>query len=198
MHLFSTMQIVNPHSLTDSDLLLDLSEGSKDAFDVLYNRYWKKVFNTAYKRVSDKEIAEDITQDIFLQLWISGTTKQIMDLPAYLYVAVRNGVFKRMGREVKYTELPDNAVEIENPLQATDSKILHAEFINSFQLLVENLPEQQRIIFKLRFNENLSSQQIAEQLQISPKTVRNHIGRALATLKTEIVLFQVLLLIAKI
>lgn len=191
------MQIIAPHSLTDTDLLLDLSEGSRDAFDILYNRHWKKVFNTAYKRVNDKEIAEDITQDIFLQLWISGTTKQIMDLPAYLHVAVRNGVFKRMGREVKYTELPDNAVEIENPLQAADSYMLHQEFINSFQLLVESLPEQQRIIFKLRFNESLSSQQIAERLQISPKTVRNHIGRALATLKTEIVLFQVLLFIAK-
>jgi len=191
------MQIVNSHSLTDAELLLDLSEGSKDAFDILYNRYWKNVFNTAYKRVNDKEIAEDISQDIFLQLWISGTKKQIADLPAYLHVAARNGVFKRMGREEKYTELPDNASEIEHPLQTADSKMLHQEFINSFQLLIENLPEQQRIVFKLRFNESLSSQQIAEKLQISPKTVRNHIGRALATLKTEIVLFQILLLVVK-
>jgi len=191
------MQIIATHSLTDADLLLDLSEGNRDAFDILYNRYWKKVFNTAYKRVNDKEIAEDITQDIFLQLWISGTTNKIIDLPAYLHVSVRNGVFKRMGREEKYTGLPDNVVEIENPLQAADSNMLHQEFINSFQLLVESLPEQQRIIFKLRFNESLSSQQIADQLQISPKTVRNHIGRALATLKTEIVLFQILLLITK-
>jgi RNA polymerase sigma-70 factor (ECF subfamily) len=191
------MHIANMNSLTDADLLLDLSEGNRGAFDILYNRYWKKVFNSAYKRVNDKEIAEDITQDIFVQLWIRGSKTLILDLPAYLFVAARNGVFKRMEKENKYTELHDTVIELETPFQQADAKILHREFINSFNRLVENLPEQQRIIFKLRFNESLSSKQIAEKLQISQKTVRNHIGRALATLKSEVVLFQLLLLVLK-
>jgi len=189
---------INRNEATDADLLLNLREGSRDAFDILYNRYWKKVFNAAYKRVDDKEIAEDIAQDIFVQLWVRGTTSLIVDLPGYLFIAARNGVFTRMGKEEKYVELPANVFEVgDDDFAGADSKVLHQEFINSFNKLVENLPEQQRIIFKLRFHDSLSSQEIAEKLQISPKTVRNHIGRALATLKNEMIVFQILLFLVK-
>ncbi len=188
---------INLSILPDSDLLQRLSKGNRDAFDVLYNRYWKKVFNGAYKRVNDREIAEDITQDIFVQLWIRGSKTLILDLPAYLFVAARNGVYKRMGKEDKYTELPDNINEDSGLVHHADSKLLYKEFITAFNVLVETLPEQQRIIFKLRFTESLSSQEIAEKLQISPKTVRNHIGKALATLKTEMLLFEVIILLLK-
>ena len=64
------MHVVDINSITDADLLFDLSKGDRVAFDILYNRYWKKVFNLAYKRVNDREIAEDIAQDIIVQLWI--------------------------------------------------------------------------------------------------------------------------------
>lgn len=60
--------------------------GARHAFDILYNRYWKLVFNTAFKRLNDMERAQDITQDVFVQLWTSGTTTSIKNLPAYLNV----------------------------------------------------------------------------------------------------------------
>jgi RNA polymerase sigma-70 factor (family 1) len=188
------MQDTDLYAANDTVLLLEISKGSRQAFNVLYDKYWKKVYNIAYKRINDREIAEDITQDIFLQLWTRNADAIILDLPSYLNIAARNGIFKRMGKEDKYTELRDDVHEIENQLNGADSKILHKEFLEAFIELVEALPDQQRTVFKLKFNENLSSQQIADKLQISPKTVRNHIGRALATLKSELVLLQLLML----
>ena len=47
----------------DTELLLRLGNGDKHAFDILYNRYWKQVFNAAYKRLGDREQAQDIAQD---------------------------------------------------------------------------------------------------------------------------------------
>jgi RNA polymerase sigma-70 factor (ECF subfamily) len=188
------MQDFDLYAANDTVLLLEIGKGSRSAFNVLYDRYWKKVYNIAYKRINDREIAEDVTQDIFVQLWTRNSDSIILDLPSYLNTAARNGIFKRMGKEGKYTELPDDVHEIENQLNGADSKLLHKEFMDAFMELVEALPDQQRTIFKLRFNDNLSSQQIADQLQISPKTVRNHIGRALTTLKSELIVLQLLML----
>ena len=188
------MQNTDLYAVNDNELLLEISKGNRVAFNVLYDKYWKKVYNLAYKRINDREIAEDITQDIFIQLWTRNADSSIIDLPSYLNTAAKNGGFKRLGKEGKYTELPDNVQEIENPLIGADSKILHKEFLDAFAELVDALPQQQRVIFKLRFNDNLSSQEIADKLQISPKTVRNHIGRALITLKSELVLLQLLMI----
>lgn len=167
----------------DTELLLLLSKGSKPAFDVLYNKYWKQVYNTAFKRLNDADRAQDIAQDVFVQLWIRGSKAPIDNLPAYLLVAARNGVFKQMEKEAKYLALPDSAEELESPLGRADAHMLHDEFLKAFINLINTLPPQQQIIFNLRFNEGLSSQQIADKLQISPKTVRNQMGRALTTLR---------------
>lgn len=189
------MQDNDLYTASDTVLLLEIRKGSRHAFNVLYDKYWKKVYNIAYKRINDREIAEDVTQDVFVQLWTRNTDVIILDLSSYLYAAIRNGVFNRLGKEEKYTELPDDAGNIENQFGSADSKMLHAEFLSAFNALVDALPEQQRIIFKLKFNENLSSRQIADKLQLSPKTVRNHIGRALEKLKAELALFQFLIIL---
>lgn len=187
------MQLVDLYIDEDAELLAQLNEGNRRAYDILYEKYWKKVFNAAYKRLNDKELAQDVAQDVFVQLWIRGTKAPIENLPAYLFVAARNGVFKRMEKEGRYTDMPDTIDQLENPLDRADSNVLHQEFLSAFNQLVEALPAQQRIIFKLRFNESLSSQEIADKLQISPKTVRNQIGKALATLRTELVFMQLII-----
>jgi RNA polymerase sigma factor (sigma-70 family) len=77
-------------------------------------------------------------------------------------------------------------------LERADADVLYHEFLKSFNQLIDALPAQQRIIFKMRFEEDLNSAQIAHQLQISPKTVRNQLGKALATLRSSLLLFQVI------
>lgn len=172
----------------DSVLLLQLSEGSKYAFDILYDRHWKQVFNAAYKRLNDVEQAKDIAQDVFVQLWTRGSKSPIENLPAYLFVAARNSVFKHLEKEGKYAALPEMAEQLESPNERADGDILHAEFLKAFEALINTLPAQQRLIFKLRFENELTSQQIADQLEISPKTVRNQLGKALAYLRTSMFL----------
>ena len=182
------------NSVGDHELLLQLSEGNKHAFDILYNRYWKLVFNTAFKRLNDMERSQDIAQDVFVQLWVRGTASPIENLPAYLNVATRNGVFKHLEKEGKYAALPDTVAQLEGTLGDADAKILHDEFLEAFDQLIESLPSQQRIIFRMRFEDDLSSQEIADRLQISPKTVRNQLGKALNKLRTSLMLFYAVVL----
>ncbi|MEJ2882046.1 RNA polymerase sigma factor [Pedobacter sp. GR22-6] len=176
----------------DTELLLRLGNGDKHAFDILYNRYWKQVFNAAYKRLGDREQAQDIAQDVFIQLWTRASKAPIDNLSGYLMVATRNGVFKKMEKEAKYSALPESVHQMESATGA-DSGVLHQEFLFAFQALIETLPPQQRLIFKMRFEEELNSHQIAEKLEISVKTVRNQLGKALATLRSSLLLIHVLL-----
>ena len=75
--------------ITDSDLKAMLMRGSETAFDKIYERYWKKLFNEANKRLNDLELSEEIVQDIFIDLWVKREKKEIDNLYAYLTTAVR-------------------------------------------------------------------------------------------------------------
>ncbi|WP_158800073.1 RNA polymerase sigma factor [Pedobacter sp. L105] len=181
------------HNAEDTELLLQLSKGNKGAFDILYDKYWKQVFNSAYKRLNDIDYAKDIAQDVFVQLWIRGNKSPIENLPAYLFVVARNSVFKHLEKESRYSAIPDMAQHIEDPLNRADAEVLYDEFLTAFNQLIDQLPTQQRIIFKMRFEEDLSSQQIADILQISPKTVRNQLGKALSTLRASLLMIYLIL-----
>ena len=185
----------NLDGATDVVLLAQLSEGSKPAFDTLYNRHWKLVYQAALKRLNNAEIAQDVAQDVFVQLWIRGNKSIIENLPAYLLVSSRNAVFKLMEKEARLSSVTvENSPEIESPFNRADASILHKEFLASFEKLVDALPVQQRIIFKMRFEEDLSTQHIAEILNISPKTVRNQLGKVLTTLRKHLLLLNSLIM----
>jgi RNA polymerase sigma factor (sigma-70 family) len=185
----------NLDGATDVVLLAQLSEGSKPAFDTLYNRHWKLVYQAALKRLNNAEMAQDVAQDVFVQLWIRGNKSIIENLPAYLLVSSRNAVFKLMEKEARLSSVTvENSPEIESPFNRADASILHKEFLASFEKLVDALPVQQRIIFKMRFEEDLSTQHIAEILNISPKTVRNQLGKVLTTLRKHLLLLNSLIM----
>lgn len=183
--------------LTDQELLELLVAGRRDAFDVLYSRYWKQVLNQAYKRLGDKDAAQDIAQEVFFQLWKRGSGNLIDNLPAYLFVAVRNAVFKHFEKESKYESLSDVVFEMETRHASADGNLLYLDFIKSFDQLVDSLPPQQSIIFRLRYEDGLDTQQIADKLQLSVKTVRNHLGRALATCRESLLFAQLLFLLLR-
>jgi RNA polymerase sigma-70 factor (family 1) len=179
----------------ERQLLLQLSEGSKLAFDILYEKHFKTVFNSAYKRLNNVQAAEDIAQEVFVQLWLRGSKVPIENLKAYLFVLVKNNVFRFIEKEAKYTTLPDLAIQIEDPLDRADAILLHEEFLKNYNQLIEALPAQQRLIFKMRFDQDLTSSEIAEKLQISPKTVRNQLGKSLSTLRNSLMIIQIFFLL---
>src|SRR5687768_916643 len=77
----------------DEEILLkDLREGSEEAFLKIYETYWYKVFLIAYKRLGKKDIAEELTQDLFLKLWEKRQTLKPQKISNYLVVSIKNSV----------------------------------------------------------------------------------------------------------
>ncbi|WP_443936811.1 RNA polymerase sigma factor [Pedobacter sp. MW01-1-1] len=188
--------IRSTESKTDDQNLLNQMKNDDDlAFHLLYDKYWEQVYNAAFKRLKDADYAKDITQDIFLQLWYRRHDLQIISVPAYLYTAVRNNVFKWMEKEQRFTEIPDFLNLITQEGDQADVEILRKEFMLKYEKLVHVLPSAQQTIFKLRFDEDLSTKEIAEKLAISRKTVQNQLGKSLNQLRESLDFLCILVLL---
>lgn len=183
--------------IDDDQYILDkIYNRDEKAFDVFYEKYWSFVYNCAYKRLQNVEAAKDITQEVFSQFWvriISGNFTVISNVKGYLYIAVRNLVFKWIDSEQKLVSLEEvtNMLEVLN--EGTDVQLLYDELLTSYLEFIESLPEKQQMIFKLKFDEGYSSKEIANLLGVNEKTVRNQLGRALSKMKTKFVILLILI-----
>ncbi len=184
------------HSEDDSELLLALSSGSHYAFKSLYEKYWSDVLDEAFKRLDDPDQAKDVVQEVFACLWIKADTLEIKNLPAWLTTVTKNQVFNSLRKQHRFVPLTEIFEELETHGNDTDAGLLRTELSKAYDALINALPEQQRIILKMRYKEGLSPDEISARLNISSKTVRNHLGRALAKLKTGIFLLNIFLFIS--
>jgi RNA polymerase sigma factor (sigma-70 family) len=188
------MHIIQDDRAEDELLLLQLKEGNEQAFDHLYDKYWQQVYAAAFKRLQDPARAKDITQDIFLQLWLKRMEKGIGNLPAYLSVAVRNNVWKLMRKEERYTPIPELLFNL-GAMDRTDAELLRGEFEKAYEALVDALTPAQQTIFRMRYHEDMSTSLIAGELEISRKTVQNQLRLAVAHLRASLTLILLLFLL---
>ena len=166
----------------DTTLWQLVRQDNHAAYKVLYQRYAGLLFAEIDKRIGDKTVAEDITQDIFLSLW----EKRMNLVPqgrlfSYLYRMAQNQVF-RYFRDKKlpaaYVEawetLADDTVNLaEQPLAFKETELLDMELL--LQSERRKLPLKMREVYALRYEQEMTANEIAEKLVISPNTVRNHL-----------------------
>ncbi len=168
----------NDHVLFDL-----LKQGDEAAFVQIYKRYWKELYQAAYKRLPEKERCQDIIQNIFTDLWNRRTELDLENPAAYLHTAVRFQVLKQFARSPKTNPLLQSfETELISPLQ-TDGDLLEQEVKHLINLFIEALPPKRREIFILHYFEGLSTAKIAVQLNISQKTVQNQLNNAAQALK---------------
>jgi RNA polymerase sigma factor (sigma-70 family) len=180
--------------MEDTLLIASIREGQKPAFDALYQKYWKFALNMAYKRTNQLDVSKDIVQDVFLHLWLhlSGDTSEpIYNVQAYLAGAIRNQCYKWISNQTSYPIVGDVWEEIKANFETAEYQIVYEELLSSYSRIVENLPVQQQLIFKKRYEQGLSSDEIATEMGLAPKTVRNHLGKAVEKVKSS---FEVLFL----
>jgi len=171
----------------DCRLLEKLREDSIESFNTLYDKYWQTVYVSALKRLKNQHQAQDITQDIFANLWLRREEQQIENLPAYLYSAVRNRVLNVFEREQRYIPIEQLLFARPHPQNnPADTLILQNELQNRYESLVGSLPSQRKMIFRKYYEEGRSTQEIASQLSLSRKTVQNQLGRAASFLRTRL------------
>lgn len=174
--------ILNQENLSDKELWNLIRINDREAFETIYHRYWEGLMVSAFSVLEDKEVCQDILQDVFADLWIKRRTTFIDNIPAYLKVTVRNNVFKHM-RSGYISQKHLDSLEKISFVDATEEAVNFNQLKEQYEKSVEELPERCREVFRLSRVENLTVKEIAAKLNISPKTVENQITKALSHLR---------------
>jgi RNA polymerase sigma-70 factor (family 1) len=169
--------------LDDIELYGLVKSGDEHAFTMLYRRHWKGLFNSAHKRLQCRDRSQDIVQNVFIDLWERRSALEIANLQAFLYTAVRFQVFKFTSRQTEHTQLLQSFEHTLEAMGRADDTVLEGEISNLLALWIEALPEKRREIFLLHCFEGRSTADIAQQLDISQKTVQNQINTATSELR---------------
>lgn len=151
-----------------------------EIFEKTYLKYWEKLNAFSYKMTQDRNLAQNIVQDVFVDLWERRKVVNIVSIESYLFRAVKNQVFKHyQNNEFDKTIIEDTFEEY-----IIDSfSSLEPEIINLLYTLLETLPEKRKEVLLLNKMQGLSIDQIAEELNISKQTVKNQISVALKELR---------------
>lgn len=138
--------------------------------------------------LKDKEQSEEIVQEAFINLWLNREKLNADgNIWLYLYVISKRLSLNALRQVGKSSILVEKLLHRISELQnTTEEQILAHDLEHYAEKLIEKLPRQQQLIFKLSRIEGMSHKEIAEQLQISPNTVKNHMVEALKTLKTHL------------
>jgi len=170
------------NSYNDAQLLDLLHKSSEEAFTEIYNRYWEKLFAIAYYHSHNRQLSEEVTQDVFMSLWDRRASVEIRELKTYLGTAAKFTIFKHLIRTKRRQHLlvqgPGTVVSLSE--DANINAIFLKEYIDG---IVETLPEKRKIVYKFSREEGMNISEIAETMQISHKTVESHLTKALKTLR---------------
>lgn len=177
------MSINSIKDLNDAELLALIQQDERDAFKAIYNRYWSKLYISAYKILRDRYHSEDIVQEVLLKLWLKRSDNNIECLNAYLHNAVRFQVFNNIRngkvRASLFVEIGELFVEND-----AENNLLSSDFNRKLEASIIELPQKCRKIFLLSRREQMSTKEIADRLDISSKTVENQLTIALRRLRS--------------
>lgn len=179
----------------DVELMSLLIKSDECAFTEIYNRYWKKLFSMAARRLDKLEDAEEVVQDIFTALWNRRMSLTLTStLYNYLAVSVKYRVIKMMDKYYQMTRYVDAVLSETAIDDSTQERLAFDELQQQLANYVNQLPEKCQLVFRLSREEGYSQKQIASHLGISEKTVEAHLGKAFKTLRTKLASFIMLLM----
>lgn len=171
--------------IIDENAIRQLIAGDESTFTAVYELYSEKVYRLAYRFLKDKDQSEEIVQETFINFWL-GREKLDPggDLWLYLYVISKRQSLNSLRKIGRSLVLVDKLLQQIGELQnTTEENIITHDLEHYIEKAIDKLPHQQQLVFKLSRIEGLSHKEIADQLQISPNTVKNHMAEALKTLK---------------
>lgn len=179
---------MHPAPPPDAETLVALRRGDERAFERLFRTHYAPLCGYAHTFLKDDADGEEVVQTVFLTLWEKRETLDIaVSLKAYLYRAVHNHCLNRL----KHLRVRDEhagyvLATAETGFDSATAQLIGGELEARVEAAIAQLPAQCQLIFRMSRFEELRYQEIADQLNLSVKTVENQIGKALKLLRAEL------------
>jgi len=179
--------------LTSKEILQKIISGDEPSFEKIYHYYYPRLNYFARQYLFDIEASKNIVQDVFTELWAKRQTLHIdSNLHAWLFTVTKNKSLKMIS-QLKSRHNYDNYIgnrELDINYKSLDafdtSDIVFEELQKQIKAALEKLPPACRRVFVMSRFEDKKNREIAEQLNLSVKTIEAHISKALRSLKSDL------------
>ncbi len=165
----------------------NLKKGDAEALGFLYDKYVDKLFLKACRLTNNRDIAKDVVQEVFLEIWhYRNSITEVQYSQSYLSKVLLSVTLKRMKKErtTIHTQLEDSLdsgeMNIESILVTRD---IEQDTARKLQSAISKLSRRQKQILELHFTDGLSYEQIAEKLSINYQSVNNLAFRTIHQLR---------------
>ncbi len=177
--------------LNEEGIVALLAKRDERIFEQVFKTHFKNLHAYAFTILKDEMVAEELVQNIFFKIWERPEKLSISgSIAAYLYRAVHNECLNHLKHlKVRSKYQLHAAYQMKNETDSASKKILLKELEAKLHRALQELPEQCRTIFQLSRFEELKYREIADRLEISPKTVENQMGKALKLLRMKLIDF---------
>ena len=170
---------------TEKQIVSQIKNGDVSAYKYLFELYYRDLYFFARKFLGNREVAEEIVQDVFIVLWENRNTLNITrSVKSYLFTSVKNRSINYLKSKIKNIDFVgiDEAVKTSDIITA-DMLLELSELDDLITEAIEKLPTKCKEIFHLSRNSGLTYQEIANTLDVSKETVKSQIREALKRIK---------------
>jgi RNA polymerase sigma-70 factor (ECF subfamily) len=162
------------YRLLADDVLLKLLKISDElAYKEIYLRYWRRLFYSAANKTNSKEVAEDIVQSVFADLWDRRQVHNINNIAAYLETAVKYQIINYIKTAISKRAQHTGFTELQKP----------EELNAAIDKAISQLPQKTQTIFRLSRFEKHTNKDISRIMDLSEKAVEYHITQSLKSLR---------------
>lgn len=172
-------------SLPDIELWNAFVSGDREAFSLLFRRFYPTLFQYGSKITSDTELLEDAIQELFLELWQKPTSQPLHSVKAYLLQALKFKLYKVFRRRQPVTahfEEANHGFELSTETLLIDKEDDEERIQKVFAALEQLSPRQKEVIY-LKIYKGLSYEEVSEIMQLNYQVVRNLLCTALKAFK---------------
>ncbi|MFK7936312.1 MAG: RNA polymerase sigma factor [Saprospiraceae bacterium] len=176
-------------NMQERQLYLRIKSGDRTAFDELFRRHYANLVRQSYRKLQDQTTAEDIVQNVFIQFWNKREQITVKEsVFAYLAQMARYGCIdffrKQQSKAQRQEQYFQNGLNLD--VKSPEEDLLQKENVAAIYAKVDALPVRCKTVFKLSRFEEMTYEQIAQELSISIKTVEYHISTALRLLRKSV------------
>lgn len=173
------------NSTLDLELFQKIKQNDLSSYEVIFKKYYNDLYRFAFNYLRDQVAAEEVVQEVFLYLWEKRKKIDIQTtLKTYLYSAIKNKCLNFLRLELPKLQATTDISEVFLSTSESLPEEGESEKLKRYiQSAINELPNKCRQIFMLSRNAGMTYEEIAEELNLSKKTVENQMGIALKKLR---------------
>ena len=184
-------------NLTDYTLLKKIKSGDRPAFMLLYDRYWDSLYRFVFVRTKDKEVSEELLQNLWMKILENTDAIQTDDSESAKGYLLRHLHYRILDYYNSFKKAPPTLSidEFETPAELDISDTEYFEILEENEIsallslideVVSRLPTTEQQVYDMRIRQNMSVQETSEALGISNKTVSNKLSKALGEIRGQL------------